>query len=127
MLITSSELKSALLGLALIVAPATQAGTLICTGTAAEVSLHLPNQLLVRLSSMNDRVLVCLLDATHTVAGQLSGSTTATTCKGMYASLLAAKASGQPMQMVMDANVLPSACDTFAPWTPVSLRLLVNQ
>ena len=122
----SAKLKSVFLVVAMLAASATQAGTLWCTGSVVELGVHLPNQLLVRLSSMNDRAVICFLDATYSAPGQLAGITSATTCKSMYANLLAARASGQTVQMVMDGDQVPAQCGSFANWSNVSLRYLSN-
>jgi hypothetical protein len=122
----SAKVKAVFVALAMSVGSATQAGSVWCTGTVVELGVHLPNQLLVRLSSMNERVVVCFLDATYSAAGQLGGSTSATTCKGMYANLLAARSLGQNVQMMMDGDQVPAQCSNFAGWSYVSLRYVAN-
>lgn len=122
----SFKLKSVCLVLTLLGAPASQAGSLWCTGAVVELGVHLPNQLLVRLSSMNERAVVCFLDATYNAPGQLGGGTSATTCKALYANLLAARASGLPVQAMLDGDQVPAQCSGFAAWSYVSARYIAN-
>ena len=123
---TPKWLKPMIVLTALAVSSATQAGTLWCTGTVAEIGVHLPNQLLVRLSTMNDRAVMCFLDAAYNTPGQLGGTISAATCKSMYVNLLAARASGQAVQMMMDGDQVPAQCNSFVSWSYVSLRYVSN-
>src|SRR5687767_4330248 len=69
-----------------------QAGSLICSGTVAQVAYHQPGLVLLRLSSMNTPIVICSTDRDFDVPGALASSTTPAACKTIQANLLAAKA-----------------------------------
>lgn len=117
-------LKQGFVVLVLSVGSATHAGSLFCTGTIIEMGVHTPGLLLVRLSSMNARVVMCSIDTAYSTQG--GPSITAPTCEGMYANLMAARASGQTVQLMMDGDAVPAQCSSFIEWTYVGLRYAAN-
>lgn len=99
-----------------------QVATVICAGTVAELGIHSPGKVYVRLNSMNVGVMICSMDSEWGIAGTQYGNTSVSTCKALYATLLAAKVAQTPIQaMYIDGNV-PSTCSGFLPWSPVSVR-----
>ena len=97
--------------------------TVVCAGTVEAVGVHLPGRVFLRLSSMNDSAIVCLLDADWAPPGSVSGSTSPSVCKSIYAALLLARDSRRPLNSVyMDGNTVPASCSAFGSWTEVSLR-----
>lgn len=99
-----------------------QVSTVVCTGTVAELGIHLPDKVYVRLTSMNAGVLICSMDAAWVVQGTQYGNTSPSTCKAIYSTLLAAKLSQSSIQSMYMDGVVPSSCNSFSPWTPVSVR-----
>lgn len=99
------------------------AGTLVCDGTVEQVSIHQPGYVLMRLSSMNTAITICSLNSELVVSGSLSGNTTASACKAIYATMLTARSSGRPMTSVyFDGDAVPTGCGSFVFQTHVNIR-----
>lgn len=98
------------------------AGTVVCSGTVAELGFHQPGLVFLRLSSMNVPAIICSLNAEWVVPG-FGYTGTVSNCKIMYAGLLAAKLSGAAVsQFYFDGDSVPANCASFASWTSVGLR-----
>src|SRR5262245_3551307 len=109
--------------LASLCAPwAASATTVVCSGTVITLSYHANGQMMIRLSSMNVPVFFCTPDTTWTAAGE--GQTTAPeTCKAMYATFLAARMSGIPVNNVyFDGSAVPATCDAWSSWSNANIR-----
>jgi hypothetical protein len=113
---------------ALLVVGATKnvaAAELWCGGKVAELAFHQPGKIVLRLSSMNSVIVICSVDGDWNVPGSRGGVTTTSSCKTMYATLLAAKHANVSLgSVVFDANVLPTACTGFTPWQEVNVRFI---
>jgi hypothetical protein len=99
---------------------------LYCNGsTVAQLSYHGKGTLYVRLANMNTAVGICSFDADWAPAGSLTGTTSPSSCKAIYAALLAAKHSGQPIsQMLFDGEQVPANCSSWGPWAQANLRYI---
>lgn len=102
------------------------AGTVVCGGTVQSVAYHTTasekGQLMIKLSGMNTPVFICSPDVTWAVGGT-TFTTTAASCKAMYASFLAAKASGTPISTIyFDGDQVPAACNAWAAWSVANVR-----
>jgi hypothetical protein len=100
------------------------AGALYCNGgTVAQLSYHGKGTLYLRMSNMNTAVGICSFDGDWGPAGSLTGLTSPSTCKAIFAALLAAKHAGTPIpQLLFDGDAVPATCASFAPWAAVNLR-----
>ena len=99
------------------------AGTLICSGDVEVLAYHQPGRLMVKLGSMNVPTFICSTDADWIIAGSISGNTTPSACKAIYATLLSAKLSDSAIQsMVFDGADVPPTCNSFVSWKNVNLR-----
>jgi len=99
------------------------AAALQCSGTVTELAYHSPGKLMLKLSSMNYGVIICSTDSDWTVAGTEYGSTSPSACKAIYSSFMIAKALGTTIDYVQfDGNDVPPTCNSFKPWTTVSVR-----
>jgi hypothetical protein len=97
------------------------AGTVTCSGTVAYLGYHANGTVLMRLSSMNTWVMVCSLDASWDVAPGFV--TTPASCKTIYATLLIARLSGNPVNDVyFDGPSVPAACNSWQTWTSANIR-----
>lgn len=100
-----------------------QGATVICNGTVDMLAYHQPGRLMLRLSSMNHPVFICSAESEWVVAGSVSGNTSPSTCKALYATFLAARVTGASLTgLYLDGDQVPAACDSFAPWTNVNVR-----
>jgi hypothetical protein len=118
----------AALALALaVLTSSAQSASLYCNGgTVATLAFHQPGTLYVRMSNMNTPVAICSMTGDWVVPGALVGPTPASQCKSIYAALLIAKQSNQPVtEMLFDGDGVPAGCSAFAPWTPANLRWIV--
>jgi hypothetical protein len=102
-----------------------QAATIVCSGTIDTLQFDATSTggyLSIKLSSMNTSVYFCDPDGTFSAAGN-SYSISATTCRTLYATFLAAKASGQPLTSVyFDGSAVPAVCDGWAQWQSANIR-----
>jgi hypothetical protein len=98
--------------------------SLYCNGaTVAQLSIHQPGVVYLRLSSMNTVVGICSLDNNWAPAGSLAGVTSAAACKAMYAALIVAKQNNAPIpQMLFDGDQVPASCNAFVAWQGVNVR-----
>lgn len=103
-----------------------QSAALYCNGsTVAQLSYHGAGTLYVRLANMNTAVGICSFDGEWVRPGTLTGPTSASSCKAIYAALLAAKHSGQPIaQMLFDGDQVPANCSSWGPWAQANLRYI---
>lgn len=101
-----------------------QAGALYCNGgTVAQLSYHGKGTLYLRMSNMNTAVGICNFDSEWQAPGSLTGATSPTSCKAIFAALLTAKQTGATVpQILFDGDSVPATCSTFAPWAQVNLR-----
>lgn len=99
------------------------AATLVCSGTVDQLSYHQPGRLMLKLSSMNTFVFICSTDSEWVVPGSVSGNTTVSTCKALYATFLAARVTGVTIQsLYLDGDQVPASCSSFPSWTNVNVR-----
>jgi len=120
---TTSFIRAVLTALISVTATTANSGTLMCSGSVAEVAYHSPGKLMIRLSSMNTGVIFCSTDSDWSVTGTEYGSTSPSACKALYSTFLTAKALGTPIvQVRFDGDAVPATCDSFAPWASVSIR-----
>jgi len=118
-----SLIRMVLAALMSVMATAANSGTLMCSGTVAEVAYHSPGKLMVRLNSMNTGVIFCSTDSDWSVTGTEYGSTSPSACKALYSTFLTAKALGTTtVQIRFDGDSVPATCTSFAPWASVSIR-----
>lgn len=118
---TIHKLATAIICLAM--AANAQAASLYCNGAIAELSYHQGAGVMLRMSNMNYAVFICSTDSEWIVPGTAAGNTSVSACKTMYGTLLAAKLSGvQLTQMLFDGDIVPAACNLFAPWSRVNVR-----
>jgi len=118
-------LTSLALSVALVAAatPNARAGTLVCGGTVEQVAYHVPGRVMLRLSGMNTFVFICSTDSEWVVPGSQFGNTTVSACKAIYATFLAARATGATINgLYLDGDQVPASCASFAPWVNVSVR-----
>ena len=83
-----------------------------CTGTVVTVGIHGTNRVMLELSGMNTVVQICDL-------GQTVGTTYPNTpdqCKADYATLVAAYAMGQTVNVWFDNVQTGTNCGNFAGW-----------
>jgi hypothetical protein len=119
------RITACLLAVAVLTATATQAEatTLVCSGKVEMLGYHQPGTLYVKLSGMNVPVAICNMDTNWAPAGSVSGTTSISSCKALFAALMFAKqADTNITSMWFDADALPASCTTFASWTQVNLR-----
>lgn len=113
------------LSLALIATVAfnAQAGTVVCSGTVAQLVYNQPGLLSLKLSSMNVPVFICMMDGDWSVPGSLAGVTSPAACKVLYGTLLSAKLTGTTINsMYFDGNQVPTACNSFPNDVQVNVR-----
>ena len=98
------------------------AAELVCSGTVEEVSYHANDQMMVRLSSMNNAVFVCNTEIPWSVTG--TGYVTGPkTCAALYSTFLAAKLSGKPItSMYFDGADVPATCNGWGAWMKANIR-----
>jgi hypothetical protein len=102
--------------------PSAFSATVVCSGTVVALSYHATGQLMLRLSDMNQPVLMCTPDTTWNVAG-VYYVTPPEACKAMYATFLAARVSDLPVTNVhFDGDAVPSACNAWQPWSVAQVR-----
>jgi hypothetical protein len=108
----------------LAVSAATQAGTVVCSGTVEAISYHANDLFMVRLSSMNLPVYFCNPEVAFTPApGYTTGPQT---CKALYAMFLSARLTGTPVNNVyFDGPNVPATCDTWGSWVSANIRHFV--
>ena len=103
------------------------AAELTCSGTVVSLSYHASGgstggSLMLRLSSMNVPVFICNPEGLWTVTGT-SYTTPPATCKAIYATLLAARVSGTPLNSVyFDGDQVPASCNAWASWSVANIR-----
>jgi hypothetical protein len=98
------------------------AGTLVCGGTVVTLSYHANGQFMIRLSDMNVPVFFCTPDSTWSLPAAAGVSTPPEACKAMYATFLAARLSGTPVNnMYFDGDV-PASCNAWPAWTSANIR-----
>jgi hypothetical protein len=98
-----------------------QAGTVICEGTVEDLRFHQPGLIGLRLSSMNDFMWICNINEPFNPPGASTISTS--TCKTIYATLLAAKISKLTVQGVyFDGDQVPSSCSNVQAGGSVFIR-----
>src|SRR5690242_16969896 len=102
-----------------------QGGTIVCSGTIESLQFDATSTsgyLSIRLSSMNTPVYFCDPDGTFSAAGN-SYSISATACRTLYATFLAAKAGGQSLTNVyFDGTSVPATCDGWSQWQAANIR-----
>ena len=101
-----------------------QAATLYCTGTVEKMAYHSGNSngLMVKLSSMNVPVFICNPDLEWAPPGA-GYTTTPANCKALYATLLAARVSGNGLVgLHFDGNSVPASCSAWSNWSTVNVR-----
>jgi hypothetical protein len=109
---------------ALLGCGAVQAGTVVCSGTVAGISIHGPD-IMIRLSSMNQAVTFCRLDSTFTVAGGIY-PTSPEMCKALVAMFIAARESGRTIESVyFDGDSVPATCNGWANWSNANIRYFI--
>jgi hypothetical protein len=115
----SRVILAALLGA--FVSTPVSAATVVCGGTVSRLLYEASGNVMLQLSNMNTWVLICSLDSNWNIAPGFV--TTPATCKTMYASFLAAKLSGTPVNDVyFDGPSVPASCAAWAPWTYANIR-----
>jgi len=102
-----------------------QAATVVCSGTIDTLQFDATatgGEFSIKLSSMNIPVYFC--DPDNSFAAPGSGySISATTCRSLYATFLAAKVSGTPVaNMYFDGSEVPATCDGWAAWQQANIR-----
>jgi hypothetical protein len=103
---------------------AANAGTVVCSGTVAGISIHGPD-IMIRLSSMNQAVTFCRLDSTFTVAGGIY-PTSPEMCKALVAMFIAARESGRTIESVyFDGDSVPATCNGWANWSNANIRYFI--
>lgn len=109
--------------LSLALSSIANSATVVCNGTVDQLAYHQPGQLMLRLSSMNVPIFICSTEADWNVPGSLSGTTTTSACKTIYATLLSARLThNQISSMYFDGDDVPAACNAFSVWTKVNVR-----
>ena len=99
------------------------AGSLSCSGTVEKLVYHQPGNLMIQLSSMNAPVFICNTDSEWVVPGSLSGNTTVSACKTIYATFLAAKTTRTPLSnLLFDGDQVPASCTGFTNWLRANVR-----
>jgi hypothetical protein len=99
-----------------------QAGTVVCGGTITYLAFHAPNTFMIQMSSMNTPVFFCNPEATFSVTGT-TYTTGPNTCKTLYASFLAVKASGGSIAGIyFDGDDTPATCDAWGAWKSANIR-----
>ena len=102
-----------------------QAATVVCSGTIDTLQFDATatgGEFSIKLSSMNIPVYFC--DPDNSFAAPGSGySISATTCRSLYATFLAAKVTGTPVtNMYFDGSEVPATCDGWAAWQQANIR-----
>lgn len=98
------------------------AATVVCGGTVDMLSYHANNQLMVKLSSMNNPVFFCDTEAVWTVPGA-GYSTSPGACKALYSTFLSARVTGTPISnMYFDGDEVPTACNAWGSWKRANIR-----
>ncbi len=102
------------------------AASLYCNGgKVASLSYHGKGTIYLKMSNMNTPVGICNLDADWGPTGSMTGVTSPSSCKAIYAALLAAKHAGNTIpQLLFDGDSVPTSCTTFAHWSQVNLRFM---
>ena len=105
---------------------AAQAGTVVCGGTIEVLNFDSTNAgggtLSIKLSTMNTTVYFCDTESAFTAPGN-SYSIAPSTCRTMYATFLAAKASGQSLSNVyFDGSSVPTSCSGWTAWQAANIR-----
>ena len=104
------------------IATGAQAGTVVCGGTITYLAFHAPNTFMIQMSSMNTPVFFCNPETTFSVPGT-TYTTGPSTCKTLYASFLAIKASGGSISGIyFDGDDTPATCDTWGGWKSANIR-----
>ncbi len=107
---------------ALIMSAYAISGTVICSGKIERLSYHAPNQLMIKLDSMNAPVFFCNPDAEFSVPGT-AYVTGPDTCKALYSTFLAAKMAGRTISsMYFDGDDAPSTCNSWGDWKKANIR-----
>jgi hypothetical protein len=118
-----SAKRALCLALSMALSSVAHSATVVCSGTVDQLAYHQPGQILLRLSSMNVPVVICSTDVEWNVPGSLSGATSPSACKTLYATLLTSKLThSQVSSMYFDGDQVPSTCNSFVDWTRVNLR-----
>ncbi|CCO48540.1 conserved exported hypothetical protein [Vibrio nigripulchritudo SOn1] len=111
----------ALLG---IISSNAYAGTLSCKGTVDQIAYHANNKFMVKLSSMNRPVFFCNPETTWTVPGT-AYKTGPETCKMLYSTLLAAKATKSQVDYIhFDGDDVPANCMNWPAWPSANIRYI---
>ena len=115
-------MKNIILAAGLFSAASASAGQVVCAGTVEVLSYHADGVFMIKLSSMNKPVFFCAPDREWVVAGT-PYKTGPEACKMMYATFLAAKSTGKPIDnMYFDGDQVPSSCSGWADWREANIR-----
>jgi hypothetical protein len=105
-----------------IYAASSDAAELICNGKVDILSYHSPNNLMIKLSSMNQAVFFCSPDIEWKVAGT-QYVTGPETCKTLYSTFLAIKMSEKSIaRMHFDGDQVPNDCNGWGGWQKANIR-----
>ena len=116
-------MKKILLLSSLLVSLNSFAGTLVCDGVVETVGYHGNNNLMFKLSSMNNYVFFCNPSAEWTVTGATGRTMNPETCKSLFSLFLTARSTKEAISKVhFDGDDVPSKCSEFGSMKKVFIR-----
>ncbi|NRA72434.1 MAG: hypothetical protein HRU24_15565 [Gammaproteobacteria bacterium] len=100
----------------------TFAGALYCGGKVEKLGLHASDQIMLKLSSMNQAVFICSPNKKWTVVGA-GYTTSAEMCSSILSMLMHAKATNTTLDtMLFDGDNVPSNCTSWQSWKKANIR-----